>query len=412
MAVDTRLLPSFHCIQLLLYQPDAASLSSPSFEDGLRALRELQESGKARHIGLSLSSALIGTSDDTSSGRGVAAGLVERASKVIRLSALGAELSPWAPWATHPGGALDAAREAGLVFLATDPLGALSSAEKTRFGSPAMQLGDELRRLGAAHSTGANAGAGGGRPAGPAHVALGWALAQSQTVFPILALAALAGQERDAVDVAAETASGAFALAREELAELDGKIRSLAVAERRSNHNISAAAAAGRFGAPGSGAGSGMGGSLAGVDLGPSMLSAAGPSPVGTGPAIPAGTAPGGTPTTALSVYHLITQLCQRPDPADVAAAAAKGAAKPGSATPTLGAGLGQGSAAENLPGSSMMRENALLELSKKREQYEDLALVLWHSFGTHLSRSVPDSRVLRFLELMSPLRISRLPCA
>lgn len=27
-------------------------------------------------------------------------------------------------------------------------------------------------------------------------------------------------------------------------------------------------------------------------------------------------------------------------------------------------------------------RETALLELSKKREQYEDLALVLWHSFG------------------------------
>lgn len=31
-------------------------------------------------------------------------------------------------------------------------------------------------------------------------------------------------------------------------------------------------------------------------------------------------------------------------------------------------------------PGS---REAALLELSKKREQYDDLALVLWHSFGT-----------------------------
>jgi CCR4-NOT transcription complex subunit 9 len=29
-------------------------------------------------------------------------------------------------------------------------------------------------------------------------------------------------------------------------------------------------------------------------------------------------------------------------------------------------------------------RESALLELSKKREQYDDLALVLWHSFGTH----------------------------
>ncbi|KAJ4496301.1 Rcd1-domain-containing protein [Lentinula edodes] len=28
------------------------------------------------------------------------------------------------------------------------------------------------------------------------------------------------------------------------------------------------------------------------------------------------------------------------------------------------------------------MRETALLELSKKREQYDDLALILWHSFG------------------------------
>lgn len=31
-------------------------------------------------------------------------------------------------------------------------------------------------------------------------------------------------------------------------------------------------------------------------------------------------------------------------------------------------------------------RESALLELSKKREQYDDLALVLWHSFGELLS--------------------------
>ncbi|KAF8315393.1 Rcd1-like protein [Clavulina sp. PMI_390] len=31
---------------------------------------------------------------------------------------------------------------------------------------------------------------------------------------------------------------------------------------------------------------------------------------------------------------------------------------------------------------SSNTREAALLELSKKREQYDDLALVLWHSFG------------------------------
>ena len=27
-------------------------------------------------------------------------------------------------------------------------------------------------------------------------------------------------------------------------------------------------------------------------------------------------------------------------------------------------------------------RESALLELSKKREQFDDLALILWHSFG------------------------------
>jgi CCR4-NOT transcription complex subunit 9 len=30
-------------------------------------------------------------------------------------------------------------------------------------------------------------------------------------------------------------------------------------------------------------------------------------------------------------------------------------------------------------------REQALVELSKKREQYDDLALILWHSFGTIL---------------------------
>ena len=29
-------------------------------------------------------------------------------------------------------------------------------------------------------------------------------------------------------------------------------------------------------------------------------------------------------------------------------------------------------------------REGALLELSKKREQYDDLALLLWHSFGAY----------------------------
>lgn len=123
------------------------------------------------------------------------------------------------------------------------------------------------------------------------------------------------------------------------------------------------------------GVGPAMGGSLAGVDLGPSMLAAAGPAAT-SGPSIPAGTGPGGTPTTALSVYHLITQLCQRPDPASIAAAnkqSTQGQAQ-GPATGATGA--------EALAGSSTQRETALLELSKKREQYEDLALVLWHSFG------------------------------
>ena len=119
-----------------------------------------------------------------------------------------------------------------------------------------------------------------------------------------------------------------------------------------------------------------MGGSLAGVDLGPSMLAAAGPAAT-SGPSIPAGTGPGGTPTTALSVYHLITQLCQRPDPASLSNAA-KGVnpGQQGQLPATNATGV------EALAGSSTQRETALLELSKKREQYEDLALVLWHSFG------------------------------
>jgi hypothetical protein len=32
-----------------------------------------------------------------------------------------------------------------------------------------------------------------------------------------------------------------------------------------------------------------------------------------------------------------------------------------------------------------MFREQALLDLSKKREQYEDLALVLWYSYGKYI---------------------------
>lgn len=63
---------------------------------------------------------------------------------------------------------------------------------------------------------------------------------------------------------------------------------------------------------------------------------------------------------TALNLHQLIAQFCQRPDPAEVAS----------------------GAAVDTLPGSSVQREHALLELSKKREQYDDLALVLWNSFG------------------------------
>lgn len=37
-------------------------------------------------------------------------------------------------------------------------------------------------------------------------------------------------------------------------------------------------------------------------------------------------------------------------------------------------------------------RETALMELSKKREQVPELALVIWHSFGTSLSRFLRPS--------------------
>ncbi|PWN27551.1 Rcd1-domain-containing protein [Jaminaea rosea] len=114
-----------------------------------------------------------------------------------------------------------------------------------------------------------------------------------------------------------------------------------------------------------------------------SLLASAGPPPA-SGPSIPAGTGPGGTPTTALSVYHLINQLCQRPPPSAASAttmatastATANGSATPGSTT------IGGAAPTPVKDGSESARETALLELSKKREQYEDLALVLWHSFG------------------------------
>jgi hypothetical protein len=38
-------------------------------------------------------------------------------------------------------------------------------------------------------------------------------------------------------------------------------------------------------------------------------------------------------------------------------------------------------------------REGALLELSKKREQYDDLALVLWNSFGEYSVWWVTDMK-------------------
>lgn len=74
---------------------------------------------------------------------------------------------------------------------------------------------------------------------------------------------------------------------------------------------------------------------------------------------VPPAAPKGGEAMTALDLHHLISQFCQRPDPAEITA-----------------------SNVDSLPGSSAQREHALLELSKKREQYEDLALLLWNSFG------------------------------
>lgn len=38
-------------------------------------------------------------------------------------------------------------------------------------------------------------------------------------------------------------------------------------------------------------------------------------------------------------------------------------------------------------------RESALLELSKKREQVPELALILWHSFGKRTDKFVKGDR-------------------
>ncbi|KAK0547934.1 RNA-binding protein, CCR4-NOT complex subunit Rcd1 [Tilletia horrida] len=155
-----------------------------------------------------------------------------------------------------------------------------------------------------------------------------------------------------------------------------------------------------------------------------------------TGPSTSGGAPSTSNPNTALSVYHLISQLSQRPDvgagrgngaigrngtnaintPASTHASAlgshnldSNGSiASPATthatttnksstntsitAATVTSANNGNGEVNENInpatglpygePGSSPLREHALLELSKKREQYEDLALVLWHSFG------------------------------
>lgn len=52
-------------------------------------------------------------------------------------------------------------------------------------------------------------------------------------------------------------------------------------------------------------------------------------------------------------------------------------------------------------PGS---REGALLELSKKREQYDDLALVLWHSFGKHRCYLLSFLRFKKHIGIMPTL--------
>lgn len=47
---------------------------------------------------------------------------------------------------------------------------------------------------------------------------------------------------------------------------------------------------------------------------------------------------------------------------------------------------------------NSQTRETALLELSKKREAVPELALVLWHSFGTLMCTVVMELRLITIL--------------
>ena len=49
-------------------------------------------------------------------------------------------------------------------------------------------------------------------------------------------------------------------------------------------------------------------------------------------------------------------------------------------------------------------REGALLELSKKREQYDDLALVLWHSFGMSQWSNTIDRHAHSYVGIMPAL--------
>ena len=65
-------------------------------------------------------------------------------------------------------------------------------------------------------------------------------------------------------------------------------------------------------------------------------------------------------------------------------------------------------------------RETALLDLSKKREQYDDLAMVLWHSFGAHSlcllrldsGRRINCRSVNRNYACVAPRNCLRLPLA
>lgn len=58
----------------------------------------------------------------------------------------------------------------------------------------------------------------------------------------------------------------------------------------------------------------------------------------------------------------------------------------------------------ELMHGTNDSREQALLELGKKREQYEDLALILWHSFGV---MTCLLQEIISVYPLLSPPQLS-----